>query len=187
VIRINLLPWRETKRRQRQRAVITLALSALLATAAVMFTWRTVISGQIDAQIERNSFLQAEIKKVDKKLKAIADLDKTKSRILSRMEVIQELQSLRPEAVHLMDELVTAMPEGVHLRSITQSGRTVQLNGLAESNARVSALMRQLEASPWLRNPQLSIVENKSRDKAEGSSEFKLRVGQVRAQKKENE
>jgi type IV pilus assembly protein PilN len=179
--RINLLPWREDLRKQRQQRFLMTMLFSLLVAAAVMFGWRLLVTSQIDYQKQRNEFLRAEIRKVDELLKEIEELDRVKARILARMQVIQDLQARRPEAVHLMDELVTAMPEGVHLDAITQSGQKVSLNGRAQSNARVSALMRNAEASPWLENPNLQIVQNKGEDKDATLSEFKLQVQQKRA------
>jgi type IV pilus assembly protein PilN len=146
-----------------------------------MFGWRLLVTSQIEYQTQRNEFLRAEIRKVDELLKEIEELDKVKARILARMQVIQDLQARRPEAVHLMDELVTTMPEGVHLDSITQNGQKVSLNGRAQSNARVSALMRNTEASPWLEKPNLQIVQNKGEDKDATLSEFKLQIQQKRA------
>ena len=179
--RINLLPWREDLRKQRQQRFLMTMLFSLLVAAAVMFGWRLLVTSQIDYQKQRNEFLRAEIRKVDELLKEIEELDKVKARILARMQVIQDLQAKRPEAVHLMDELVTTMPEGVHLDSITQNGQKVSLNGRAQSNARVSALMRNTEASPWLEKPNLQIVQNKGEDKDATLSEFKLQIQQKRA------
>jgi type IV pilus assembly protein PilN len=179
--RINLLPWREDLRKQRQQRFLMTMLFSLLVAAAVMFGWRLLVTSQIDYQKQRNEFLRAEIRKVDELLKEIEELDKVKARILARMQVIQDLQARRPEAVHLMDELVTTMPEGVHLDSITQNGQKVSLNGRAQSNARVSALMRNAEASPWLESPNLQIVQNKGEDKDATLSEFKLQIQQKRA------
>ena len=179
--RINLLPWREDLRKQRQQRFLMTMLFSLLVAAAVMFGWRLLVTSQIDYQKQRNEFLRAEIRKVDELLREIAELDKVKARILARMQVIQDLQARRPEAVHLMDELVTTMPEGVHLDSITQTGQNVNLKGRAQSNARVSALMRNTEASPWLANPNLQIVQNKGQDKDATLSEFSLQVQQKRA------
>ena len=179
--RINLLPWREDLRKQRQQRFLMTMLFSLLVAAAVMFGWRLLVTSQIDYQKQRNEFLRAEIRKVDELLKEIEELDKVKARILARMQVIQDLQARRPEAVHLMDELVTTMPEGVHLDSITQNGQKVSLNGRAQSNARVSALMRNAEASPWLENPNLQIVQNKGEDKDATLSEFALQIQQKRA------
>jgi type IV pilus assembly protein PilN len=179
--RINLLPWREDLRKQRQQRFLMTMLFSLLVAAAIMFGWRLLVTSQIEYQTQRNEFLRAEIRKVDELLKEIEELDKVKARILARMQVIQDLQARRPEAVHLMDELVTTMPEGVHLDSITQNGQKVSLNGRAQSNARVSALMRNTEASPWLEKPNLQIVQNKGEDKDATLSEFKLQIQQKRA------
>ena len=178
--RINLLPWREDARKQRQKNFLMTLVFSLLAAGAIMLGWRLLVLSQIDYQQQRNDYLRAEIRKVDELLREIAELDKVKARILSRMQVIQDLQARRPEAVHLMDELVTSMPEGVHLDAIQQVGNRVNLKGLAQSNARVSALMRNTEASPWLAQPQLQIVENKGQDKDASPNQFRLAVLQKR-------
>jgi type IV pilus assembly protein PilN len=177
---INLLPWRDELRKKRRQNFIVSLVAALVAAAVVMYGWRLLVGSQIDFQQRRNAFIKAEIQKVDKKLKEIAELDKTRASIIARMQVIQDLQARRPEAVHLMDELVTSMPDGVYLTALNQSGRVVDLQGRAQSNARVSALMRNTEDSEWLATPQLQIVENKSKDKAAGFSDFKLVVKQKR-------
>ena len=178
--RINLLPWREERRRKRRQHFVVSFVAAMIAVTAIMYGWRLIADAQIDNQQRRNDFLRAEIRKVDRKLAEIAELDKTRASIIARMQVIQDLQAQRPEAVHLMDELVVAIPEGVYLTSLNQSGRVIDLQGLAQSNARVSALMRNTEDSEWLASPQLQIVENKSTDKAAGVSDFKLAVKQQR-------
>jgi len=180
MIRINLLPWREEARKKKQRRFMMLLTTAVIGMAALIFGWRMLVDGQIEHQNARNDFLKAEIAKVDEKLKEIEELDKTKASILARMQVIQDLQSNRPEAVHMMDELVFAVPDGVFLTEMAQAGRTIRLNGLAQSNARVSALMRNAEQSEWLGDPQLQIVQNKGEDKAAGMNEFILTVRQKR-------
>ena len=180
MIRINLLPWREEARKKKQRRFMTLLTTAVVGMAVLIFGWRLFVDGQIEHQNARNDFLKAEIAKVDEKLKEIEELDKTKASILARMQVIQDLQSNRPEAVHMMDELVFAVPDGVFLTEMAQAGRTIRLNGLAQSNARVSALMRNAEQSEWLDDPQLQIVQNKGEDKAAGMNEFILTVRQKR-------
>ena len=185
MIHINLLPWREQARKaKRQQFLTTLGLS-VLAMAIVLFGWRTFVDARVDYQQSRNDFLRSEIAEIEKKLKEIEALDKTKASILARMEVIQNLQAGRPEAVHLMDELVDVVPSGVYLTQMKQSGRLVTLNGQAESNARVSALMRNTEASDWLEQPQLQIVQNKSADKAAGMNDFSLVVKQKRPKQAE--
>lgn len=185
MIHINLLPWREQARKaKRQQFLTTLGLS-VLAMAIVLFGWRMFVDARVDYQQSRNDFLRSEIAEIEKKLKEIEALDKTKASILARMEVIQNLQAGRPEAVHLMDELVDVVPSGVYLTQMKQSGRLVTLNGQAESNARVSALMRNTEASDWLEQPQLQIVQNKSADKAAGMNDFSLVVKQKRPKQAE--
>ena len=180
MIRINLLPWREEARKKKQRRFMMLLTTAVIGMAALIFGWRMLVDGQIEHQNARNDFLKAEIAKVDEKLKEIEELDKTKASILARMQVIQDLQSNRPEAVHMMDELVFAVPDGVFLTEMAQAGRTIRLNGLAQSNAGVSALMRNGEQSEWLDDSQLQIVQNKGEDKAAGMNEFILTVRQKR-------
>jgi len=156
---INLLPWRENKRQQQQREFIGIAVTVLLATAAVWGLIHLQVAGFIEGQEQRNSFLQAEIRKLDEQIKTIKSLDKTKNQLLARMNVIQELQSNRPLSVHLMDELVRTLPDGVHLNKFTQRGNELTMEGEAQSNARVSAYMRNIDSSLWLDNPRLQVVE----------------------------
>ncbi|MEN8174301.1 MAG: PilN domain-containing protein [Pseudomonadota bacterium] len=150
----------------------------LLLSVAATYGWRVLVDQEIGYQKNRNDYLRKEIAKIDEKLKEIAALDRTKERILSRMEVIQDLQRLRPAAVHLMDELVFAMPDGVYLDDISQQGTAVTLKGAAESNARVSALMRNVQASGWMEDPRLNVVENKQQDKAAAMNSFQMKIRQ---------
>ena len=131
----------------------------------------------ITDQEERNAFLKREIAALDERIKEIQELEKTKARLLARMEVIQELQSSRPEAVHLFDELVKTTPDGAFLTKITQQGKVVELDGRAQSNARVSAYMRNVESSDWIGNPVLQVIENKDKT-GTGLSHFTLSVQQ---------
>jgi type IV pilus assembly protein PilN len=164
--RINLLPWRERLRRQRQREFIFILAGAVVLTVlAGAYSWMH-INGLIDYQESRNKFLQDEIAAVDKKLKSIQELDQIKARLIARMNVIQQLQSSRPQIVHLFDELVTTLPDGVYLTQVAQKGKQVTLNGQAQSNARVSALMRNVEDADWLAQPGLKVVETKKQQAA---------------------
>lgn len=177
--RINLLPWREAERRHRQRDFAGITVAALAVTLVIGVAVHLVVSKLISNQEDRNQFLQHQISLLDKQIREIRDLEETKARLLARMDVIQQLQVSRPEIVHLFDELVVNIPEGVYLTKIKQSGRSVVVNGRAQSNARVSAFMRNIEASKWIGNPSLRIIENKSK-KGDGMSSFQLRFNQVK-------
>ncbi|MGV8941987.1 MAG: PilN domain-containing protein [Lysobacter sp.] len=173
--RINLLPWRAERRKQRQKdTMLMLALSAL---AAVVLSFLIVgyHNAQIDGQNERNSYLQARIAEVDKQIEEIDELDRKKSKLLARKEVIEELQANRSQMVHLFDSLVRTIPDGVILTSIKQDSETLTLEGRSQSNARVSTYMRNLEGSGWMTRPELSIIEAKGFDKGL-PYEFKLQV-----------
>ena len=159
--RINLLPWRAERRRQRQKeAMATLGLTAAGAVllAFLIITWH---NGQIDGQRERNDYLKARITEVDEQIKEIDALDEQKARLLARKEVIEKLQANRSQMVHLFDSLVRTIPDGVVLTSLNQDSETLTLNGRAQSNTRVSTYMRNLEGSGWMTRPELSIIEAK--------------------------
>ena len=160
--RINLVPWRQERRKRKQQQFLVLLGGCVLATLAGIGLWHLYNESVIDNQLQRNKMLQGEIAKVNVKLKEIEGLDETRRQLLTRMDVIQALQRSRPESVHMMDEMVFVMPEGVILDKISQAGTRVDLAGRAESNARVSALMRNVESSQWMSVPSLRIVENKA-------------------------
>lgn len=163
--RINLLPWRAERRKQRQKEFgIMLALSALGAVL-LSFIIISYYSGQISGQNERNAFLREQITEVDKKITEIEELDKKKAKLLARKEVIEQLQSNRSQMVHLFDSLVRTIPDGAVLTSIKQDESQLTLEGKAQSNARVSTYMRNLEGSGWMTKPDLSIIEAKGDDK----------------------
>ncbi len=157
--RINLLPWRAERRKQRQKEFGVMLAFAALAGLALWFAVNTYYSNQIDGQNERNAFLQDQITQVDTQIKEIEELDKQKARLLARKEVIEQLQANRSQMVHLFDSLVRTIPDGVVLTSIKQEGEKLTLEGLSQSNARVSTYMRNLEGSGWMTRPELSIIE----------------------------
>ncbi|MGE6333649.1 PilN domain-containing protein [Stenotrophomonas sp. NPDC077659] len=165
--RINLLPWRAERRKQRQREFGVMlgmaALGGLLLSLLIWFYYDMQVSGQQD----RNAYLQAEIDKVKKQNEEIKRLDEQKSRLLARKAVIEELQAKRSQMVHLFDALVRTIPDGVVLTALTQDGDMLTLEGRTQSNARVSAYMRNLEVSGWMTNPELSIIQasNPEKDK----------------------
>ncbi len=159
--RINLLPWREELRKEQTRQFATLTGLCAMMTAAVFLLIHFNISGDIQYQNSRNQILQKEIDQLDLALKEIKDLEDTKAQLLARMEVIQSLQRQRPQIVHLFDEIVRTVPEGIYLTEIKQAGKDLTIRGVAESNGRVSAYMRNIDTSEWMSTPKLSVIETK--------------------------
>lgn len=176
--KINLLPWREELRKQQQQDFLAAIMGAAGVTLLILFLAHNHISGLIDQQRSRNQYLEREITVLDKKIKEIEELEDKKSRLIAKMEVIQELQGSRPEIVHLFEEVATTMPDGVYITDMKQLGSTLTFDGSAQSNARVSAYMRNLEVSPWLANPVLTIIETKGNANQGRVSRFKLNVQQ---------
>jgi type IV pilus assembly protein PilN len=160
MVRINLLPHREQKRQARQRQFVSLAIGLAVLGIAVVGLVHVVIAARIDNQGSRNKLLQDEIAKLDEQIKEIDKLREQTQALLARKQIVETLQANRTEAVHLLDQLVRQLPDGLYLRSVKQTGGKVQLIGYAQSNARVSTLMRNIESSPWLTLPEL--VEIKS-------------------------
>jgi type IV pilus assembly protein PilN len=144
----------------------------------VVYLSKLTVQGWISAQQGRNQILRGEIAEIDKQIAEIDGLQAQRERLLARMQVITQLQRSRPEIVHLFDELVNAMPEGVNLIEVVQRGERVELQGVAQSSTRVSALMRNIDDSDWLRNPALDIVEA-VRSGVDRNSQFKLSAQQV--------
>jgi type IV pilus assembly protein PilN len=177
--RINLLPWRDAERRRRLRdfAIATGVAIGLVVLAGLGVHFQ--IEGMIGHQEDRNALLEQEISKLNVRIRQIEKLEETKASLLARMNVIQQLQESRPEIVHLFDELVVSIPEGVFVTRVTQSGNRVEVEGRAQSNARVSAFMRNIQASPWIGNPQLLVIENKDQT-GTGLSHFRLGFTQQR-------
>lgn len=175
--RINLLPWREWERKRKQREFAGMAAAGAVFAAIAVVAGHIQMENMIGGQEERNRFLEAEIKTLDARIVKIKDLESTKAKLLARMNVIQELQSNRPVSVHLMDELVRTLPDGVHLKKFTQKGTDLTMEGVAQSNARVSAYMRNIDGSLWVGNPKLNVIETKSEDRRR-VAEFTLLASQ---------
>lgn len=173
--RINLLPWREERRKERQREFIFMLVGAAIIGGLVFYlvTWQ--IDGLIKSQESRNKYLQEEIDDLDRKIAEIRELEEERRRLLARKEIIEDLQEDRSKMVHLFDELVRTIPEGAQLKSVKQQGNILTLSGLAQSNARVSAYMRNLDASQWLADPDLVIIQAKP-ENTNFKFEFSLRV-----------
>lgn len=181
--RLNLLPWREMRRREQDRQLLTIAVGAWALMLLIVFYAHLHVSGLIEHQNRRNDFLKEEIAKVDAQIKEVADLKKRRDALIARMNVIQQLQADRTRIVYIFDELVRSVPEGVQLTGLKHSGQNMALTGVAQSNARVSALMRNLDGAQWFADPELNVI-NVRRRGGERVSEFSLKVKSV-ANKKE--
>ncbi len=176
---INLLPWREEKRKEQLRQFLTMMGLTVVLMLLVILAVHLQYSRMISAQESRNNFLKNEITSVEKQIREINNIAKEKKRLLARMEVIQQLQRNRPGIVHLFEEMVKVIPEGAHINSLTQKGKSLTIKGVAQSNARVSAYMRNIDGSAWLTKPQLNIIEKKGAKKQSGGREFILRAEQL--------
>jgi len=175
--RINLLPWREQQRVERKKAfgvgMLAAAVGAL-AVAGAGWLWMTQM---IDAQISRNGRLQNEIKVVDRQIEEINSLEAQKQQFIARMQIIEKLQRSRPEIVHVFDTFVKTIPDGTYLTAITQTDQRFKIQGVAQSSTRVSAFMRALDASEWLKEPELEVVET-TKNNSQGN-DFTLYARQV--------
>lgn len=182
--RINLLPHREERRKRARQHFFVIAGGTAVVGALVVLAIHGFYAAQIDTQAERNRFLKNEIAKLDKEIAEINKLKDEIQALLARKQIIETLQADRAQTVHLLDELVRQMPEGVYLRAVTQRGMSISVVGYAQSNARVSTLMRNIESSPWLANPGL--VEVKAASVAKRRvSEFNLNFQLKRAEVKD--
>jgi type IV pilus assembly protein PilN len=171
--RINLLPWREQERKVRRREFLVALGGAAFAAVVFVLGGKLLYSSWIDSQNSKNNLLKKEIVKLDAQIADIQDLENRKQRLVARMEIIEKLQRKRPEIVHLFDELVKTVPEGIFLTQIKETGKKLELKGVAQSSTRVSTFMRNIDASSWMDNPQLQVVET-SKDSPTGGSSFTL-------------
>jgi len=166
--KINLLPWRQELRKQRQQEFIAINAAVALTAAAIVMFFHILVSGQLSDQEERKAYIQSEIATLDGQIKQIDDLQKRKEELLARMKVIQDLQGRRPVIVRVFDEMVRAVPDKVYLTLVERKGDKFNIEGFAESNNQVSSFLRNLNASTWFKNPVLSevkatdVVDNKN-------------------------
>jgi len=174
--RINLLPWRAERRKQRQKEFMTMLGATALGAVLLSFLIVNYYNRQIDGENTRISFVKDRIAEVDKQIKEIEELDQKKAKLLARKEVIEQLQSNRSQMVHLFDSLVRTIPDGVVLTSLKQDGDKLTLEGRSQSNARVSTYMRNLEGAGWMTKPELSIIEAKGGDDPGLPYTYKLTV-----------
>jgi type IV pilus assembly protein PilN len=159
ITQINLLPWREEQRQELKKQFVLMAVMTCVLAAAIVGLIHFQMQSKIGYQLSRNKFMSDEIAKVDEQIKEIKELQKVRRSLIERMEVIQDLQGSRPSIVHLFTEIVSSVPNGVYLQSLEQKGSNLKINGEAESNARVSTYMRNLQSSAWLKDPNLTVIE----------------------------
>ena len=176
--KINLLPWREAQRKEKQQEFFAILGVGAAIAAVVVIVVHIYFSQRIEAQQTRNGYLEDQIGLLDKKIEEIKQLESEKEKLLARMRAIEQLQGNRPLIVRFFDELVRSLPEGVSVSNISQAGQAITIDGEAQSNARVSSFMRKLESSEWLQAPELDIIQVKDASEVRISS-FKMRFKQV--------
>jgi type IV pilus assembly protein PilN len=175
---INLLPWRQSRRHEQQREFFSLVTFSAVLTGILVLYAHIHVNGMIEFQQRRNDYLASEIQILDKKIEDIKQLESTKKALLDRMNVIDSLQATRPSVVHLFDELARTLPDGTYLTSVRQNDNELTIAGKAESNARVSAYMRKIDASSWLTDSRLEVIEAKQ-DEVSRISDFTLQANQA--------
>jgi type IV pilus assembly protein PilN len=174
--RINLLPWREQQRAERKKAFGVGMVAAMVASLGVYGFGYLMMNAIIDSQEQRNTLLRSEISVLDKQIEEINSLEQQKQQFIARMEIIEKLQRSRPEIVHVFDTFVKTIPDGTYLTSLTQTNDKFEIKGVAQSSTRVSSFMRALEASEWLKDTELEVVESK---RESAGSDFTLHARQV--------
>ena len=156
--RINLLPWRDEQRKERQVQFMVALGGATLIAILFAFLGYLMFNSMIDNQQRRNDRLRTEIKSLDKQIEEINSLETSKQNFIARMEIIEKLQQSRPEIVHVFDQIVKTLPDGVYLTGVKQTDQRFRFDGVAQSATRVSAFMRNIDSSEWLKNPELQVV-----------------------------
>ena len=184
MIPINLLPHRAARRKAQQQQFFILAGMTIGLAAVIVFAVHTLFAQRIETQVERNKYLESEIVLLDKQIDEIKKLKEQTQALLARKRVVESLQTNRTETVRLLDQLVRQLPDGVYLKAVKQTGQRVNVVGYATSNARVSTLMRNFEASPWLESPSLVEIRAVTVDNA-ALNEFNLNVN-ISRPKEEN-
>ncbi|MBT7410975.1 MAG: PilN domain-containing protein [Methylococcales bacterium] len=187
--RINLLPWRDDLRKQKQKNFIVAMMASLGVVAFVMFNVHGFYESNISTQKQRNNYLLNEISIMNKKIKEIKELDTTREKLKRRMGKIQQLEGSRTVIVHIFDELPKVIPEGVYLETLSRIGSQLTISGIADSEGRVSNFMRSLEASDWLSDPRLTNIETMYDNNEQDSKvkKFTLSFRVVTANKKEED
>jgi len=177
--RINLLPWREQLREERKKEFLTILALIVLLAGALVFMGDRYLNGRIDHQNARNDLLQKEIQVLEARIKEIEQLQARRTQLLDRMKIIQDLQGNRPIIVRVFDEMARTLPDGVYFNSVEMKGPTLSIKGGAESNSRVSNLMRKMDGSEWLTAPNLTAVRAVTQGAVDQANVFELSVRQT--------
>ncbi|AKT32978.1 PilN domain-containing protein [Pseudomonas syringae pv. actinidiae] len=177
--RINLLPWREELREARKKRFLTALVGVLVVSVGILFLIDRYVSSAIEHQMARNAFLQTQIAQLDIRIKEISDLKARRKQLLERMKIIQDLQGNRPITGRVFDQLARTLPDGVYFSQVKMTSKLIAISGAAESNNRVSDLMRNLEASDWLEAPSLTEVKATTAGAVDQANVFQLTVRQT--------
>ncbi|MGP0150101.1 PilN domain-containing protein [Pseudomonas oryzihabitans] len=177
--RINLLPWREQLREERRKQFLVILAGIFVLSCGAVFLGDQYLSGEIARQEARNAFIQQNIAQLDVRIKEISELKTRRQQLLARMKIIQDLQGNRPVIGHVFDQLVRTLPDGVYFRELKMQGDTLSISGEAESNNRVSNLMRNLDASDWFASPTLIEVKATTAGAVDQANTFQLTVKQT--------
>jgi len=178
--RINLLPWREERREARRKRLLLILVAVMVGTMGAVLVANQAISGAIDRQVARNDYIGKQVAVVDERIKQINDLKARRQQLVERMGIIQDLQGNRQTSGRIFDQLARALPEGVYFTEVKMTAKTLSINGAAQSNNRVSDLMRNLEASDWFDAPSLTEVKATAAGQVEQANVFQLTVRQTR-------
>ncbi|EIC30385.1 PilN domain-containing protein [Methylomicrobium album] len=176
--KINLLPWREELRKQKLKDFIAAIGASVLLTIGLLVAVHIYIEGLKEYQSQRNRLLETEIRLLDVQIAKIRDIEETKKKLLAKINVIQKLQESRPEVVHLFDEIPKVTPDGIYLTQLTQAGSALTFEGKTQSNARVSAFMRAIEASKWMNSPKVVVIQSPDKKEEEHESDFTMIANQ---------
>ena len=177
--RINLLPWREERREVRRKRFLLVLVAAMAGTMGAVLVANQAISRAIDRQIARNDYIGRQIAVVDERITQINDLKERRQQLIERMRIIQSLQDNRQISGRIFDQLARALPDGVYFTEVRMTGKTLSITGAAQSNNRVSDLMRNLEASDWFDAPSLTEVKAAATGQVEQANVFQLSVRQT--------
>lgn len=178
--RINLLPWREQLREERKQRFLVALAGSLVVAVGLVFLGDMLLSNAIDNQNARNQFIRKEISVLESRIKEINELQAQRQQLIERMKIIQDLQLNRPVIARLFDQMTRTLPDGLYYESVKMQGKTITVAGAAESNNRVSELMRNMDASDWLDKASLTQVKLKTAGEVEQASDFLLSVQQAR-------